>query len=145
MAFVRLMVLLLLVAYSWAMGQTPPAGLNAFGKLVSSLFFILAPALYLLPTYEAWKRDHPSLTSIALVNLFLGWSLIGWVVAFAWACKSQEQKVVVTQAVAEPPGSPGSPGALSTSDELRKLVALRDDGLVTEAEFQAQRAKLLSS
>jgi len=32
----------------------------------------------------------------------------------------------------------------STSDEIAKLAALRDNGTITDDEFQAQKAKLLS-
>jgi hypothetical protein len=32
----------------------------------------------------------------------------------------------------------------SVADELRKLAELRDQGLITEVEFQAQKAKLLA-
>lgn len=74
---VRLIVLVLLTMYSYGVGmETGP--LNSFGKLVAGSFFVLAPALYFLPTYEAWSRDHVNLTPIVLVNTFLGWTLIGW-------------------------------------------------------------------
>lgn len=86
----RFIGLAFLVAYGWSMGQTPSDGLNVFGKLIASSFFLAAPALYLLPTFEAWKKSHPNLTSITLINVFLGWSLIGWVVAIAWAFKRHE-------------------------------------------------------
>jgi predicted Zn-dependent peptidase len=33
--------------------------------------------------------------------------------------------------------------AISVSDELRKLAQLRSEGLLSEAEFAAQKAKLL--
>jgi len=66
MFVVRFIVLAFLVAYSWSMGQIPPDGLNAFGKFVATLFFLAAPALYLLPTIEAWLRNHPNLGAIAL-------------------------------------------------------------------------------
>jgi len=89
MFIVRLLLLVLLALYGWSMGQTPPSGLNVFGKLVAFSFFLTVPALYLLPTYEAWTRKHPSVVSIAVVNVFLGWSLIGWVVAYAWALNRQ--------------------------------------------------------
>ena len=85
MFIVRLILLTFLVLYGWGMGQTPPSGLNSFGKLISLSFFLTAPALYLLPAYEAWQKKHPSLVSIAVVNVFLGWSLVGWVGAYAWA------------------------------------------------------------
>jgi Short C-terminal domain len=32
----------------------------------------------------------------------------------------------------------------SVADELRKLAELRDQGLITEVEFQTQKAKLLA-
>ena len=36
-------------------------------------------------------------------------------------------------------------GAPSTADELTKLAELRNSGVITEAEFNAQKAKLLAS
>lgn len=35
-------------------------------------------------------------------------------------------------------------GSTSTADELEKLAHLRDDGTITSAEFDAQKAKLLA-
>lgn len=94
---VRFLVLLFLVFYSWSMGQSPPHELNAFGKFIAFSFFIVAPAIYLLPTYEAWRNTHPNLTAIALVNILLGWSLLGWVVAVVWAFKKPEPTPIATQ------------------------------------------------
>jgi ABC-type multidrug transport system fused ATPase/permease subunit len=37
-----------------------------------------------------------------------------------------------------------TPGAPSTAEELTKLATLRDQGVLTEAEFDAQKAKLLA-
>jgi hypothetical protein len=88
--FVRIALLGFWVAYSWAMGQTAPSGLNGFGTLVAMSFFLAAPALYFLPLYEAWRRQHPNLTGVGLVNLLLGWSIIGWVAAIVWAHKKHE-------------------------------------------------------
>ncbi len=96
MVFVRFFVLLFLVAYSYSMGQTPAYQLNGFGKLVSSLFFIFAPAFYFLPTYEAWTKKQENLTSIGMLNLFLGWTLIGWVIAMVWAHKRPETVIAAS-------------------------------------------------
>jgi len=35
------------------------------------------------------------------------------------------------------------PGAPSTTTELERLAKLRDDGVLTEEEFQVQKAKIL--
>jgi hypothetical protein len=40
--------------------------------------------------------------------------------------------------------APAAPSAESTADQLEKLADLRDRGVLTEAEFQAQKAKILS-
>ncbi len=89
-----------------SMGQQ--GQLNAFGSFIAftSIFFV--PTLYFLPTYEAWRNKQPNLTSIALVNLFLGWSVVGWVVAVVWAFKKPEQVSVYVppSPVAAPPVPP---------------------------------------
>lgn len=40
---------------------------------------------YLIPTTIAIMRSRSNTGSIFVVNLFLGWTLIGWVVALAWS------------------------------------------------------------
>ncbi len=42
-----------------------------------------------------------------------------------------------------PTGTTPAPGVPSTTTELERLAKLRDDGVLTEAEFQAQKAKIL--
>jgi ABC-type multidrug transport system fused ATPase/permease subunit len=39
----------------------------------------------------------------------------------------------------------GTAGTGGTAEELTKLASLKDQGVITEAEFQQQKAKLLSS
>lgn len=87
MVIVRLLLLLFLVLMGIGLGNENPAGLNAFGKSVVAVLVVTAPALYLLPTYEAWRLKHQSLASLALLNIFLGWTLVGWVVCLVWAFK----------------------------------------------------------
>ena len=46
--------------------------------------FMGAILIYFLPTILAAR--HPNSTPIFALNLFLGWTVIGWVMAFVWAC-----------------------------------------------------------
>lgn len=103
---VRLIVLMLLTMFSYAMG-TETGPLNSFGKFVAGSFFVLAPALYFLPTYEAWSRNHVNIAPIVLVNTFLGWTLLGWVAALVWALKKPEPAAV--EQVAAPRAEPLKP------------------------------------
>lgn len=53
----------------------------------TSLITAVAIALvYFLPTLTAELRKNPRKAGILALNLFLGWTLIGWIVAFVWAC-----------------------------------------------------------
>jgi len=44
--------------------------------------------LYLLPVLLAWARRVPDIGPIAVINILLGWTLAGWVVALALALRS---------------------------------------------------------
>jgi hypothetical protein len=44
--------------------------------------------MYFLPAILAFARNKRDTTSILLLNFFLGWTLIGWVVALVWALKT---------------------------------------------------------
>ncbi len=51
-------------------------------------FFGFGFLMYFLPTIVAFARSKRDTTSILLLNLFLGWTLIGWVIALVWAFKT---------------------------------------------------------
>lgn len=54
---------------------------------VISALLILAVliVLYFIPTMVASSRCHASTAAIAALNLFLGWTFIGWVLSLVWA------------------------------------------------------------
>jgi hypothetical protein len=41
--------------------------------------------LYFLPTFIAWRRRHKNLGSISLVNILIGWTILGWIAALIWS------------------------------------------------------------
>jgi hypothetical protein len=50
-------------------------------------FFGFPLVMYFLPSLIALARSKRDLLSIFLLNFFLGWTMIGWVVALIWAAK----------------------------------------------------------
>lgn len=56
-----------------------------FGGFIGIIVFILSLALYFLPTIIALLRGHRNALAIFLLNFFLGWTFIGWVVALVWS------------------------------------------------------------
>ena len=59
-----------------------PSPLNVIGVIV--LF-----SCYFMPAIIALLRDKRGAGGVALVNLFLGWTVVGWFVAFIWSCRGR--------------------------------------------------------
>lgn len=65
--------------------------------LLIVLAVIFGAALYFLPSICAMVRSVPNVGSVIVLNLFLGWTLVGWVVALAMAFRSRPNDVVIQQ------------------------------------------------
>jgi len=50
----------------------------------TAILFIILLAAYFIPTMAGAKKRNVG--AIFVLNLFLGWTLVGWVVALVWAC-----------------------------------------------------------
>jgi ABC-type sugar transport system permease subunit len=59
-------------------------------RLLFAIFITLLSLFYLLPFAIAFNRKRANTGAIFTLNLFLGWSLIGWVVALVWALKAEQ-------------------------------------------------------
>jgi hypothetical protein len=59
------------------------------GGVVLILGLIL---LYFLPCWVAIARNIKGNGGVFVINFFLGWTLIGWVVALAWAAAGEPQQ-----------------------------------------------------
>jgi hypothetical protein len=52
---------------------------------------VLIAAAYGLPALVAVYRRHRRAEAIAVVNLFLGWTVVGWLAALVWAFRSRSR------------------------------------------------------
>lgn len=66
--------------------------------LIALLVILLA---YFLPLFVAALRKAKARDGIAVVNLFLGWTFVGWVVALAWAVSGEVEQPSRAPAVIE--------------------------------------------
>ena len=63
----------------------------------ATVFWItISVILYFVPTVVAWVRRVPHAMSVTVINFFTGWTLIGWVIALAMACRSGHLRNTVT-------------------------------------------------
>lgn len=58
--------------------------------------------LYFLPAIIAFGRKHNSRVAILVLNLLLGWSVLGWIIALVWSLtgdtKANRQRDAMVQA-----------------------------------------------
>jgi hypothetical protein len=87
---------------------------------LTAVLTLLAVALYLLPVLVGVARRVPDIGSVAVINVLLGWTLVGWVLALALAMRSAQPgtqdrpdlKPVPPHPARPPAIWPGPPGPL---------------------------------
>jgi hypothetical protein len=63
-----------------------------WSPLVGLPFGLFGLAVYLLPTIVAALRHAKSMVGIVLLNVLLGWTFIGWIIALIWSLTGKTQK-----------------------------------------------------
>jgi uncharacterized membrane protein len=96
-------------------------------------YVIIILLLYFVPAITAYENKKKNKQSVLVINLFLGWSIIGWIVALAMAVGKDKETVIKKDVSVN-----------TTTDELEKLVKLKDKGALTQEEFEKQKQKILS-
>lgn len=83
------LVLALIATPALAQDNSPAAA----GMMVAIIIILVLALLYFVPTAVAQYRKASNTTTVFLVNLLLGWTAIGWIVALilAFAGDSGEQ------------------------------------------------------
>ncbi|ESQ91041.1 hypothetical protein ABAC460_07505 [Asticcacaulis sp. AC460] len=90
--------------------------------------------LYFLPTWIAEWRRNPQRLAITILNLFLGWTFVGWVGALVWACV----------ATPKPPANMiAAPNKDALTANLANLNRLHSEGIITNEELNTQRAEVI--
>lgn len=87
--------------------------LSLFALFGTAAGLAVSLALLFLPTLVAKSRNHPNTGVIFLVNLFFGWTFIGWLIALVWA-SSARRVAPVSYAPAYPLQYPAARSAAVT-------------------------------
>lgn len=94
---------------------------------------VLFLVLYFLPSILGYKKSNAN--AICVLNFFLGWTLIGWVVALVWAVSKDKKEIIINNT---------SSVSNNVSDEIIKLGELCKSGVISRADYENQKRKLLS-
>ncbi len=60
---------------------------SGLGTIAVLIFLILIfIIIYIIPIIVAHVRNHPNKLAITVLDILLGWSVLGWIGALVWAC-----------------------------------------------------------
>ena len=68
------------------------------------IFFVLI-ALYVAPALVALYRSCSATGWIVSLNVFLGWTILGWAIAIAWALRGKTATANLSPPLSSPRGS----------------------------------------
>jgi RsiW-degrading membrane proteinase PrsW (M82 family) len=87
------------------------------GTKIYHLIIIMMLFLYVLPTIIGAIRKAPNIVSVFVINFFLGWTFMGWVVALAMAARTAPPPgYPPVSDYPPPPPPPWSPSGSPTGD-----------------------------
>lgn len=126
--FVISLIVTVLIAILASITNGAFAGLLGISAAITILLF------YFIPTFVAAEKKHRNEGAIGILNFFVGWTFIGWVICLVWALSNQKPiEVSNTNNITN-----------NKYDDLRKLQELKENGIITEEEFEREKRKLLN-
>jgi uncharacterized membrane protein len=91
-------------------------------------FYGLFFAVYMFPSKVARKKSHEQTTAIVWINAIFGCTLVLWIAMLIWANSSSKNS---------------NSNQMSLTDELNEIQKLKEQGLITEEEFEEKKKQIL--
>lgn len=108
--------------------------MDDYGSIILMVLLLLAVGfIYFIPSWIAWNK--PNSDAVMAVNLFFGWTFLGWFIALVMALWASDSKQIMIKETPRPEDN---------FDKIAKLKKLYDAGTITEAEYLREKGKLLS-
>lgn len=67
------------ILFGYAATHISMAGFGSVAYIMASI------ALYFAPSLIAIAREHKNAMAIMILNVFLGWTFLGWVISLVWS------------------------------------------------------------
>lgn len=83
---------------------------------------VIVIALFFMPALIACFKRHRNATAITVLNIFLGWTVIGWLIALIWALARPSVVHVYL-----PPVGPYRPGIDPPGDDPHRSLGFDED------------------
>lgn len=119
------------------------AGAGSDGIIYGILIGILV-IVYFLPTYIGYCRLCPSKHAILALNLFLGWTLIGWVASLVWSLRNYKYSatnVLIQKELQDNPKSFNNEAGVSR--DVTDLPSENTKELTSDTQYLATKKQIL--
>ena len=128
--------------------NTLPIGTSI--EIISALICIVP--IYFAPWIIAYIKKSPKHIAILVMilvsltfDILEGLGLLGWLAGLIWALATPSKEQLEKQRAAQTVILNSPSEKVSVSDEIAKLLTLKESGALTDEEFQKQKTKLLAS
>lgn len=111
-----------------------------YGKTI--IILLVCVVIYFIPTFIANGRKTHNENGIAIVNVLLGWTVVGWIIALIMACGSRSKDTVEIIEEIEPEEIVEKPDRVAMLERIAKLKA---DGVLSDEEFNDEKKRILAT
>ena len=77
---------------------------DGWSAIAGFIFFLIGAAFYFIPAFVAYGRHNTNAGAVLVIDIFLGWTLIGWIVALAMAAGGTTRDQAAARVYVAPPG-----------------------------------------
>ena len=130
--------ILVFTAFTPSLAMAGTADIDQGVHILFAVLFV-TPVLYFVPAIIAASKDHPQPGNVFFVNLFLGWTVIGWCVSLFWAIEKGRPKEKAPLLAQAPVFTPEL-----AAKELEDLIALRNNASISEDDYLTKRQQILA-
>ena len=99
----------------------------------------IAP-IYYYPAKMARRNEHPATTAITVLNYLFGATILFWIILLIWASSYSKPSMMNVQIQQNQPAP--QPTAPTLADKLAELDSLKDQGLISQEEYEAMRSRI---
>lgn len=106
---------------------------DGIGAVILLFIFLF---VYFLPSIIAARSNRDNVSSIFVINLIIGWSIIGWFIVLAWGLSNPKPDALAAK-----------PESVSQKPKVNELISdlqkLKENGIISEEEFNKKKTEIL--